>query len=301
MPIARLQFSSTVSATNLPPLTVTPRLSTKWVQVGANVVEAYANGAIAPMTSYVIKVPRTLHCASSCTFGPLRALGSLGVIDVSWEIQLLAELKYLPVSFHASNGSTLSLAQTPGTYTWNFPNIPPTLSAQWRPDAVTPIVTGALMTFQDQHHLGTTGVIDVATWRALTAAVAAKDVNPKPYAYVDVTTSLPETETLYVNGSAIFHAKVNTGIPYSPTALGTFPVYLRFVSQTMSGTNPDGSHYSDPGIPWVSYFNGGDALHGFIRATYGWPQSLGCVEQTFADAKFIYPYTPIGTLVTVRA
>ena len=37
----------------------------------------------------------------------------------------------------------------------------------------------------------------------------------------------------------------------------------------MSGTNPDGSHYSDPGVPWVSYFNGGDALHGFLRASYG--------------------------------
>ena len=52
----------------------------------------------------------------------------------------------------------------------------------------------------------------------------------------------------------------------------------------MSGTNPDGSHYSDPGIPWVSYFNGGDALHGFIRASYGFPQSLGCVEMPYSEA-----------------
>ena len=37
----------------------------------------------------------------------------------------------------------------------------------------------------------------------------------------------------------------------------------------MAGTNPDGSHYDDPGVPWVSYFHGGDALHGFIRASYG--------------------------------
>ena len=47
----------------------------------------------------------------------------------------------------------------------------------------------------------------------------------------------------------------------------------------MSGTNPDGSHYADP-VTWVSYFNGGDALHQFYRSTYGWPQSLGCVEMT---------------------
>jgi lipoprotein-anchoring transpeptidase ErfK/SrfK len=67
----------------------------------------------------------------------------------------------------------------------------------------------------------------------------------------------------------------------------------------MTGTNPDGSHYSDPGIPWVSYFNGGDALHGFVRAHYGFPQSDGCVEMPPANAAVVYPLTPIGTLVTV--
>ena len=104
---------------------------------------------------------------------------------------------------------------------------------------------------------------------------------------------------LYVAGVATFHTLVNTGISVSPTALGTYPVYLRYTTQTMSGTNPDGSHYSDPGIPWVSYFNGGDALHGFIRYSYGYPQSLGCVEMPLASAKTVWPSTPIGTLVTV--
>ena len=68
----------------------------------------------------------------------------------------------------------------------------------------------------------------------------------------------------------------------------------------MSGTNPDGSHYSDPGIPWVSYFNGGDALHGFDRSSYGTPQSVGCVEMPPANAAVVYPLTPMGTLVTVN-
>ena len=67
----------------------------------------------------------------------------------------------------------------------------------------------------------------------------------------------------------------------------------------MTGTNPDGSKYSDPGVPWVSYFNGGDALHGFDRPGYGWAQSLGCVEMAPSNAEVVYPLTPIGTLVTV--
>ncbi len=107
--------------------------------------------------------------------------------------------------------------------------------------------------------------------------------------------------TLWRDGVNIFATLAKTGIQAAPTQLGTWPVYLRFVTTTMSGTNPDGSTYSDPGIPWVSYFNGGDALHGFLRASYGYPQSLGCVEMPYSAAEAFYPYTPIGTLVTVLA
>ena len=46
--------------------------------------------------------------------------------------------------------------------------------------------------------------------------------------------------------------------------------------------------------------HGGEALHGYIRASYGFPQSLGCVEMPFATAGQVWPHTPIGTLVTVR-
>jgi lipoprotein-anchoring transpeptidase ErfK/SrfK len=94
-------------------------------------------------------------------------------------------------------------------------------------------------------------------------------------------------------------APVNTGISQAPTASGTFAVYEHLRVTTMSGTNPDGSHYNDHGIQFVSYFNGGDALHAFTRAQYGFPQSLGCVEMALAPAGQVWPYTPIGTLVHV--
>ena len=92
----------------------------------------------------------------------------------------------------------------------------------------------------------------------------------------------------------------NTGVAAAPTALGTFPVFEHLAVTTMSGTNPGGSHYSDPGIKWVSYFNGGDAVHAFNRATFGTPQSVGCVELPAAAAAKVYPYMPIGTLVTIE-
>ena len=49
---------------------------------------------------------------------------------------------------------------------------------------------------------------------------------------------------------------------------------------------------------WAN-FHGGDALHGFIRASYGFPQSDGCVEMPYGEAAEVYPYTPIGTIVHV--
>jgi L,D-transpeptidase-like protein len=105
--------------------------------------------------------------------------------------------------------------------------------------------------------------------------------------------------SLWHDGHAVLTTPVNTGVAKAPTAKGLFAVYEHIRSGTMSGTNVDGSHYHDPGVPWISYFNGGDALHGFYRAQYGFPQSLGCVEMPVGAAGRVWPYTPIGTLVNV--
>jgi lipoprotein-anchoring transpeptidase ErfK/SrfK len=136
-------------------------------------------------------------------------------------------------------------------------------------------------------------------WTALLNAVQGGQADALPYDYVYVSKTLPETATVYENGAAVYSTLANTGVAGASTADGTFPVYLRYTVTTMSGTNPDGSKYVDPGIQWVSYFNGGDALHGFVRASYGFPQSDGCVEMPVAHAAVVYPLTHIGTLVTV--
>ena len=75
-------------------------------------------------------------------------------------------------------------------------------------------------------------------------------------------------------------------------------MFERLRSQTMQGTNPDGSHYADF-VQWVAYFNGGDAVHYMPRASYGSPQSLGCIELPYAAAEQAWGYLTYGTLVTV--
>ncbi len=301
MPIVRLHFNTLVSVKSLPRLTVVPALKTKWQQIGPRDVQAVAVGKLKPQVDYLVETPATMRCSSTCTFTTLRKLRTNVAVNITYEEQLLAETGYLPLTFTPTMSTSDPSQEVQGTFAWAFPQLPTSLSSQWRVGVDNVLVTGALMSFQSVAGLPTTGVADPTTWQDLVTAVSTNQRNPNPYNYVDVTETQPETLTLYINGVPTFHALVNTGISVAPTALGTFPVYLRLTSQTMTGTNPDGSHYSDPGIPWISYFNGGDALHGFIRSTYGWPQSLGCVEMPFADAKTVWPHTPIGTLVTVRA
>ena len=299
LPLVRLHFNAPTSAASLPALVVSPRVATQWRQIGPRDVQAVVVSGLRPSVVYTIDTPTQMNCSTSCVFSKVRAHAAWVSTNVTWEEQLLAQLNYLPVSFVPSAPASDPTQPTTGHFVWKYVNLPTTLSAQWRVGSDNTILRGALMNFQSVNQLATTGVADAATWTALINAVTNAKLNPGQYSFVHVSMASPETLTLYVGGRIKFHTLVNTGIPFSPTATGTYPVYLRYTTQTMSGTNPDGSHYSDPGIPWVSYFNGGDALHGFIRATYGWPQSLGCVEMPFASAKVVWPYTPIGTLVTV--
>jgi lipoprotein-anchoring transpeptidase ErfK/SrfK len=300
MPFVRLTFSAKVKASALPNLVITPALSSTWQQVGPREFQAVATVALAPLATYTVKLPSAMTCAATCAFRAERPRDIASSADTTWEQQLLAQLHYLPATFTSTAPSANPSQQLSGVYAWDFKNLPSSLSSLWGVSNDNVIVRGALMAFQNNSNLTTTGVIDETTWNDLVLAVQRGKDDPDTYNYVTVSETSPEILRLYIAGRTAFHTLVNTGISVAPTPLGTFPVYLRYVVTTMSGFNPDGSHYSDPGIPWVSYFSGGSALHGFIRASYGWPQSLGCVEMPFASAQVIWPHTPIGTLVTVQ-
>jgi hypothetical protein len=224
-------------------------------------------------------------------------------------IQLLAGEGYLPVTFdgpavaHTMRAQNGAAANPPaGHFRWRYPNTPSELKRQWKPETANVIVRGAIMMFQDEHGLSVDGLPGPDLWKGLLKAALDDKTAHAGYSYVYVhRDQRPQELTLWHNGKAIFSSPGNTGVPAAPTALGTFPVFEHLAETTMSGTNPDGSHYSDPGIKWVSYFNGGDALHAFDRASFGTPQSVGCVELPLASAAKIWPYTPIGTLVTIES
>jgi hypothetical protein len=156
------------------------------------------------------------------------------------------------------------------------------------------------MMFEQTHGLAVDGVAGPDVWRALIGDAIAGKRRTGGYSYVFVHRRLPQSLNLWHNGRVVLSSPGNTGVPAAPTQVGTFPVFEHIPVGTMSGTNPDGSHYHDPGIRYISYFNGGDAIHAFNRASFGTPQSLGCVELPIAAAAQVWPYTPIGTLVTIE-
>ena len=198
--------------------------------------------------------------------------------------------------------SRADLAQDqPGTFSWRWPGLPAELTSQWTQGTENQITKAAVEAFETQNGLGVDGIAGPAVWTALINDTINDKVDATPYVYVLVNKVIPQNLTLWDNGVAQYVGiPVNTGAPGADTTDGTYAVFEHVRYSDMKGTNPDGTTYNDPNVPYASYFNGGDALHGFIRASYGSPQSNGCVEMSYADAALVWPLTPIGTLVTVE-
>jgi peptidoglycan hydrolase-like protein with peptidoglycan-binding domain len=284
--------------------TFTPIVAGTWRKTAANRLTFAAAGPFLPTVTETLTIPAGLRATSGATLGTPTTV-TFAVAQASTERlqQLLAQENYLPLTFTPTNPTTppadLATAQ-PGAFAWRWPGLPPDFTSQWIEGSENVITKAALMSFQNQHGLQVDAIAGPAMWTALLADATASRTNTEPYVDVLVSKQVPETLTLYENGAPVMaDVAVNTGAPGADTADGTFPVFEHVPSSRMQGTNPDGSTYDDPAVPWASYFNGGDALHGFVRATYGTPQSNGCVEMPIATAAQVWPLTPIGTPVTV--
>jgi hypothetical protein len=294
---------------------ITPAVPGRWTHSGASAIFTPAT-AFAPSTRYTIAIPAGIQAKggarlSGATTTVHFTTGGYSPLRLS---QLFAQLGYLPMTWAPATDpasraelqnvtnmtqSQEAMAFTPpaGKFTFQA-GYPAGLEAMWTPDQPNVLLKGAIMAFQHDHGMLPTGVLSAKIWADLLTAAAAGDRNPSGYTYAVASKTLPETLTIWHNGHRVFHSLANTGLPGEPTVDGTFPVYERFRFQIMSGTNPNGSHYSDP-VSFVSYFNGGDAVHYFPRPGYGYEQSLGCVELPYNSAAAAYPFLTYGSLVTV--
>ena len=283
--------------------TLTPAIAGSWARQGDTVVFTPASGFPSGTKVTVTAADGTGTVASTTT-----STFKTGTYSTLRLQEILAQLGYLPLTWTPAAGSAvpgdsmqaqLAAAYDPpaGTFTWK-PGYPASLHELWQQGSANTVETGAITAFEGDHEMVTTEAMSPALWTALLKAAAAGDMNTYGYSYAIASQHLPETLTIWHNGQKRLTTPANTGISVSPTEVGTFPVYEKLQFQIMSGTNPDGSHYADP-VSWVSYFNGGDAVHYFPRGGYGWNQSLGCVELPTYSAQQAYELLPYGSLVTV--
>jgi peptidoglycan hydrolase-like protein with peptidoglycan-binding domain len=299
----------TIFGTSLP--TISPDTPGRWNRLDAHTLSFEPRGLGYPLSGHVaVRLPKPVGLAETA--------GRTSTRMLEWDVrhgtvlrleQLLAQAGYLPLSWspaadppEPSARSELAATVDPpaGRFHWRFENTPHELHAIWKTGEWNEIVRGAVMMFEHEHQLDVDGFVGPKVWGALLADTLAGRRKTDGYSYVYVHRAVPQSLTLWHNGETIISSPGNTGVPAAPTQLGTFPVFEHIPIGTMSGTNPDGTHYHDPGIRWISYFNRGDAIHAFPRASFGTPQSLGCVELPLDAAAKVWPYTPIGTLVTVE-
>jgi hypothetical protein len=315
-----LAGDSSSASVNLPTVTVEvsgQRVTGKWVANGPYSLVFYPDqGQLWPGQTLQVSLPRKLAVGGSN--GQLSATSTFTISTPPASTlrlqELLAKLHYLPLRWTPAPGvpkaTTLAEEQAraydppQGSFSWRW-SMPARFEELWSEGHYTVMTKGALMAFEHVEGLNFSNPrSNPLLWPYLAKAALQDKLDPNPYVWIDVSKTLPEHMNLWSNGKIIITSLVNTGIPQSPTQDGTFPVYLRFRANWMNGFNPNGTPYHD-WVKWISYFNGGDAVHGFYRPLgYGFPQSLGCVELpvegTDPIAEQVWGYDHIGTLVTVH-
>jgi len=261
-----------------------------------------------PCTTYTMRIPAGTLASGHRRLGHARKITfKVACPGITAVQEALARLNYLPYTLHgfvgASSTAPITRAEAArrafelphGVLIANVREAPPLDVG-----TLDPTTTGALEVYEGDHDLPIGTTLTATLWRDLLADETIAARNPHPYTWVTVTETLPETLEVHQNNKVVLSSPANTGVPGATTQTGVFPIYVRYVSTTMVGTDPDGYHYVAPDVPWVNYFNGGDAVHGYPRASYGFPQSNGCVELPIPTAETVFGMLAVGDLVIVE-
>ncbi len=220
---------------------------------------------------------------------------------------IMSNLNYLPIEcvpFSAADGGKnyIYIKYEHNRYCrwkWRWKNLPDNFIADWKPDYFSAILEGAAMNFQHQNKLRTTGRINENVWKTAFKDLEHNKTNKYGLTVVWADKTFPKTLHLWKNGKNILVSFVNTGVFDAPTYNGIFPVYKRYFEATMSGKTPWHQSYDDKNIPFINYFDFGEAIHGFPRGMYGINKSLGCLELPLRNAWIIWKQINYGTMVDV--
>ena len=119
---------------------------------------------------------------------------------------------------------------------------------------------------------------------------------------VDITS---QTLTAWEGGKIQHKTKVSTGMKLTPTAKGSFKIYVKYPVKDMKGPSPYKNIYPKgfyhlKNVPNIMYFYQGYAIHGaYWHNNFGRPASHGCVNVPLASAEWLFNFASVGTRVEV--
>lgn len=110
---------------------------------------------------------------------------------------------------------------------------------------------------------------------------------------VDVTRQIL---TAYEGQTPVRTTPVSTGLPRTPTPVGKYHIYVKLLRDDMRG--PD---YYLRDVPYTMYFYKGYGLHGtYWHSNFGHPMSHGCINLPTEEAKWLFNWASVGTLVNIH-
>ncbi len=113
--------------------------------------------------------------------------------------------------------------------------------------------------------------------------------------WIDVDLSAQRL-TAYEGDVPVRTIVVSTGLPQTPTPVGQYRIYVKYLYDDMSGPG-----YYLPNVPFVMYFYRGYSLHGtYWHNNFGRPMSHGCVNLPTSEAQWLYNWASVGTLVNIH-
>jgi hypothetical protein len=220
-------------------------------------------------------------------------------------VNYLYKMGYLPFYIEEQTKTDASAKNPYYTLVWDANDVPPKLM-QLVEDKKNNLFSksnilykSAMLRFAEEYKIKFNFLNTSLSSILLKEAYKSGFKTKKPFVWVYVDQHIPQKVYAWQNGKFVFESPVNTGV-MGTTNVGTYMVYLRFKKTEMKGTFPGSDKtYDDPDVPWVNYFYKGEALHGFPRKRYGYPQSAGCVELPIQNAKELYKILYKYAVVTV--
>jgi lipoprotein-anchoring transpeptidase ErfK/SrfK len=105
-----------------------------------------------------------------------------------------------------------------------------------------------------------------------------------------------QTVTGYEGQTPVRTTLASTGLPGTPTPVGKYYIYVKYVQDDMSGP---GYYLAD--VPYTMYFYRGYGIHGtYWHDNFGHPMSHGCINLPTEEAAWFFHWASVGTLVNIH-